>query len=391
MSLEQLLRDAGVELDRQASAQELMASGESSRRSDAVSLTRRMVDRRRSSGLVRAAAVFILLIGGGATLWLLTDHRSNQSSSDQPRVSSPLSSLVTAETNTTAQLVISGEANAFLEFFWPVDEEARIQSARDRKINECMRALGFDYYPPQAEDPPVSSSTLHGYGVVDEMTSSQAGDSPTAPVDEYLVTLTPEERDRFLKALNGQPPSSGSCTQKATRQAHAELQLEFPRFDPLYSNILDDYGAALNTDQQLLDAAIQWVDCVEERTQLLSVTGSTLELTRDNIRLAATADIAGRLGRSVRPIAWGELAEVDTTKLAPPIDHVFDESPKFGFLIWGPPTRLDPATIEGAIERELAVRAADEECWIEVGGEARLRELQDRAMAQVALLSAPES
>jgi hypothetical protein len=283
--------------------------------------------------------------------------------------------------------VESDETNSFVNFFWSDEvDEAGIQREIDQKTSDCMQKRGFAYplSPPPAPNSSQSNNDPRGYGVVDEFVAPRkAEDSFTAPVDQYLRTLSPEARASFLEALNGKPPSGG-CVQ----QASAQLQAELPRFDPSYSEILDDYYAALNTDEQVLERTTQWSRCVEEKTQLLSATGSTLRLTRGNIHLAVYADIAARLGRSVKWITQTEAETLDSTSLPEPVNVVVDVETGIGYLIWGPQTRLGPDAIESATQRELEIQAADNECWLSMRGEERIHELQDEAMEKIALLSA---
>jgi hypothetical protein len=277
----------------------------------------------------------------------------------------------------------------FEAFFWPdtADEHAytiQLETA----IAECMSERGFDYVPnPGTSDSTAQSTasaepvTDYDYGVVDSYIGGDDQPTGSAALSEYLNTLGDAERHQYEFALWGDAADPTSLSNSCTQLANTDASASIPRFQAIYQKILDDYYTRLATDSRMSAAEMTWSTCMEESTGLLAATGSPLDLSRSDIELAATADIALRLGRSIRWVTQAEAEQLDTTTLNQPAEINVDES-GIGLLVYGPIKRRDSATIDAARAREHEIYAESERCWSESGGARVVAELQADAMRQ---------
>lgn len=277
-------------------------------------------------------------------------------------------------------------SNDFEAFFWPdsADEHA-FTIQLETAIANCMRERGFDYVSDAAASgsggQSVDSAEL-GYGVVDSYLAGQATESPTrSALLEYLDTLGDVERQQYERALSGDPADPTTIGDSCRQTASSEAAASIPRFQAAYQSILDEYYTRLATDPRMVVAMEAWVMCVEESTGLLAATASPLNLSRSNIEYAVRAEIAGRLGRSIRWVTEAEADQLDTTTLDQPVEVSVDES-GIGLLVYGPITKLDSVTIVAARSREQVIFTESESCWAQSGGPSAISELQVDAMAQ---------
>lgn len=300
-----------------------------------------------------------------------------------------------SSTSASAHLTRSEEERDFESFFWPdTADERAYRSGLESRIAGCMKARGFDYpnVPAGAEGEtqpsPDTPPTELDFGLVDSMLNG--GETPTdarlSVLLAFIDALPDREGQRYEIALWGDPADESSTANSCTSKANDEMTSSIPRFQAQYQRILDDYYSRLRSDSRVTTATADWAGCLEEATGLLRATGSPLILSRSNVVLAVHADLAVRLGKSIRWLAAAEVEQLDTSSLVQP--EVSVDEAGVGLLVHGAASRVDAASVDSARTREQQIASASERCWVVSGGAAAVAELQADAMNEAETLIA---
>lgn len=312
----------------------------------------------------------------------------------------------------------SGDATAepdssnldFVDFFWS-DNDATIQAAVEAEISRCMTDRGFNYEPiakavvaeMNGAVPSGVSGPDVGFGVVDNLLQQPRDDRPDALTarERLLASFSPEERAAFEAALVGditgssQTATTGPGASDANAEtpdgcqgiAQAKVYRTVPSLDPTFRAILDEYYERLRTDAEVVSAEERWAECVEKGTGVLEATDSPLDLARNNIQYAVTAEIAARLGKSIRWVTQLEADQISMSDYPEPVSMSVDQS-GVGLLLFGPVDMATAEAIEQAKARDRQIFTTSESCWEQSGGRFEVERLQSEAMAKVEPLMA---
>ena len=340
-----------------------------------------------------------MVMCGAVLITSCTDSSTNgtsQTTNDHQVIVEPQSQPVTS----TAADIDFGLSD-FEGFFWPDTENEHAYSLQiETAIATCMHKHGFDYVSSLPTSAASGHSTASGtltttkadFGVVDSYVQSKdhvTGTDPSAALFQYLDTLGAAERSEYEHALWGNPEDPESTADSCTGVANTEEEASIPRFQAPYQKILDDYYTRLRTDPRLVAAELASATCLEASTGLLVATGSPLHLSRSNMEYAVRADIAVRLGRSIRWVTAAEADQINPATLAQPYEITVDESESgIGLVAYGPIKLTDSATLEDARAREHEIFDESERCWAESGGAEVVTELQADVMRQAEPLMA---
>lgn len=277
----------------------------------------------------------------------------------------------------------------FESFFWPDTSDERAYSLElESRIADCMKDRGFAYPAVTAgadeapQQPSNTASTEPHYGLVDSILNGgeTSADGASSALRTYIDGLPEVERQQYEIALWGDPADVSSTPKSCTTKASDEMASSIPRFQAQYQRILTDYYSRLRSDPRVAAATVEWSRCLERATGLLRTTGSPLVLSRSNVALAARADLAVRVGKSVRWLTEAEADQLDTSGLTGP-EVSLDET-GVGLLVHGTAVRVDPASVARARARERQISSASEACWFDSGGSAAVADLQADAMKE---------
>lgn len=215
--------------------------------------------------------------------------------------------------------------------------------AKEQVILECMREHGFEYvaYDPQLSTDEMAAATalsLHlpnstGYGILASL-SRDRHEQIALPEDQnnaYLETLSPTERDAYIRAMFGNVGDSNSdqsdfgCVGRGNDSVPAQTAQNAAWLEEAASEV----ESRTFSDADVIAATDEWSDCMNER----------------GFSYASRPELFEQLLREFRPVfdavaAVGRIESADASL---------------------------SATIESFREKEVTLATADIECDRSVG------------------------